>query len=69
MSQPVSTKDVLDAQDAGYRAAWAGHTPRACPYTGSDNPVTDPDAAAVLRDAWAAGYAAAVTDLRARSTP
>lgn len=63
----VSTKAILDAQDAGYRASWKGLTPAACPYYGPDNPVTDPDEVALLRDAWSAGWAAAATDLRGNS--
>lgn len=65
----ANTKDILDAQDAGYRAAWQGHTPQVCPYVGADSPVTDPDEAALLRDAWSAGWAAAATDLRALPDP
>lgn len=60
----VGTKAVLDAQDAGYRAGWAGQDHKACPYIGDGNPyVGDPEATALLRDAWAAGWAAAATDL------
>lgn len=62
----ASTQELLDAQHEGYRAAWQGHTPRVCPYVGPDNPVKDSERAALLRDAWSAGWAAAATDLRAR---
>lgn len=60
----VGTKAILDAQHAGYRAAWTGQDHRVCPYVGDGNPYRDdPDATALLRDAWSAGWAAASTDL------
>lgn len=68
-SNKASTKDILNTQHAGYRAAWQGLTPKACPYTGPDNPITDPEEASLLRDAWSAGWAAAATDLRALPDP
>lgn len=55
--QPLSTKDVLKEQDAGYRARWAGQRSTACPHRG-------PDLDRRRQEAWLRGYAAAGTDLR-----
>ena len=57
MSEHPSVKQILAAQQEGYESGWAGEHALQCPYP-KDPPI--------LRRAWAAGMAAAHTDLRER---
>lgn len=63
---PASTKDVLAAQDEGYRAGARGAHPSTCPYRGGAPAAqgVPEDTLRDLRDAWAAGWSWAATDAR-----
>ncbi len=55
----LGPKDVLDAQESGRAAAWAGNGPDTCPWK---SPVNDRERA--QQAMWVRGYSQGRTELR-----
>ncbi len=58
ITELLSTKAILDAQNAGRQAAYAGNSVTTCPH-GDEN-----DRSHALRAMWVRGYAAGRTRVR-----
>ena len=58
ITELLSTKAILDTQDAGRQAAYAGEPVASCPH--GDHDKTD----RALRTMWIRGYAAGRTSVR-----